>query len=119
MTRFAIAAFGIMLAAPLASAEIIMIEAEDYVASHDIGGAVIQTVSCSAASGGEAVEGFDTPGEWIEVVLNVSHVGSYADWIRSAGLTGYESDLQSTVFGGGPGGADLVSTYHTVGLGIG
>jgi hypothetical protein len=119
LTRFVIAASCMMLLAPLASAQIIIIEAEDYIASNDIGGAVIQTVLCSAASGGEAVEGFDTPGEWIEVILNASHAGSFADWIRSAGLNNYESDLRSTIFGGGPGGADLVSAYHTVGLGIG
>lgn len=109
----------IILLASAAGGQAIIVEAESYVASNDIGGTVIYVTSCSGASGGQAVEGFDTPGEWIEVVVNVPAAGSYADSIRSAGLLNYESDLQSTIFCGGPVGTDLTSAYHTLGLGIG
>lgn len=109
----------IMLLVAVACAQAIIVEAESYVASNNTGGTVIYVTSCSGASGGMAVEGFDTPGEWIEVVVNVPAAGSYADSIRSAGLLNYESDLESTTFGSGPGGTDLTSAYHTLGLGIG
>jgi hypothetical protein len=114
-----IAAACIWLLAFTAGAKAVLVEAESFVASHDIGGTVIYRTSCAAASGGLAVDGFDTPGEWIEVVLNVVEVGSYADSLRSAGLYDYESDFGVTVFGGGPGGIDVNSSYHTIGLGIG
>ena len=109
----------ITLLASVVCAQAIIVEAESYVASNDIGGIVIYVTACSGASGGRAVEGFDTPGEWIEVVVNVPVAGSYADSIRSAGLLNYESDLGSTIFSGGPGGTDLNSAYHTLGMGIG
>jgi hypothetical protein len=41
----------------------ITIEAEDYTNSFDTGGAAIIVTACSGASGGYAVEGFDSPGE--------------------------------------------------------
>jgi hypothetical protein len=97
----------------------IVIEAETMVASYNAGGSSIYITTCSGASGGQAVDGIDTPGDWIEVVIDLAGAGSYADSLRSAGLLDAESDLTSTVIGGGMGGADLVSSYHTSGLGIG
>jgi hypothetical protein len=97
----------------------IMIEAESMVASYDAGGTSIYIATCSAASGGRAVDGIDTPGDWIEVIIDVAGGGSFVDSIRSAGVAGIESDLTSTIVGAGSGGADLISSYHTMGLGIG
>ncbi len=96
----------------------IVVEAEDYVNSYDTGGTAIYVTACSGASGGYAVEGFDSPGEWIEVTLAIPEVGSYADTLRSAGLYGYESDLRITIVAGAAGGGDLTSYYRPVGLGI-
>jgi hypothetical protein len=101
-----------------AAAQGIVIEAETFVATHDEGGSGIYITSCSAASGGLAVEGFDYPGDWIEVSLHVDANGSYADVLRSAGLYGLESTLAATVYGCGPYGEDLVSAFSTLGLGI-
>ena len=94
------------------------IEAESFVAWHDEGGNVIQRVTCGAASGGEAVEGFDHPGDWIEVVFELGAPGSFTDTLRSAGLLDSVSTIRSTVYGCGPSGEDLVSWFTTVGLGI-
>jgi hypothetical protein len=102
-----------------AVAQSIIIEAESFVASHDEGGTAIYITSCGAASGGKAVEGYDYVGDWIEVVLNVGSAGSFTDSLQSAGLYLEESDHQSTVFGAGPVGEDLISTFHTIGEGIG
>jgi hypothetical protein len=104
-----------------ANAQSIRVEAESYiyVAYHDEGGVALNVVSCSGASGGQAVEGFDFPGDWIEVILEVPENGSFCDSLRSGGLTAHECDLQSTVFGAGPLGEDLVSAFHTIGEGIG
>jgi hypothetical protein len=96
----------------------IIVEAEAYLASHNEGGAPIQKVTCGAASGGEAVEGFDYPGDWIEVTVTIGN-GSFTDKIRSAGLFDSTSLHQSTVYGAGPAGDDLISHFTTYGLGIG
>jgi len=96
-----------------------VLEAEDFVAFHDEGGVSIYIASCAAASGGFAVEGFDTIGDWIELSLTIPDAGSFADTLRSAGLLTEESEIKATYIGAGPGGADLSSTYHTLGLGIG
>jgi hypothetical protein len=119
LTRLTVAAVCVSLLAFATGADAIIVEAESYVASNNIGGTAIYVTACAGASGGRAVEGFDTPGEWIEVVLDVPGAGSYADSIRSAGRLDFESDLGSTIFGGGPGGIDITSSYHTIGLGIG
>jgi len=102
-----------------ASAESIWVEAETYTASHDVGGTAIYITGCSGASQGLAVEGFDTPGEWIELKLTIPENGSFTDSLRSGGMSMVESDLRCTVFRGGPVGEDLVSDFHTLGYGIG
>lgn len=102
-----------------ANAQPIILEAESYIASHDEGGAAIYMTACSAASGGLAIEGFDFPGDWIEVELPLGENKSMACRIRSGGDVGVATDLQSTVFEAGPIGEDLVSPYPTQGVGIG
>ena len=119
MVRLLLGLILIALLCLSAHAQTIIVEAESYIAHHDEGGNAIYRASCSGASGGEVVEGFDFPGDWIEMILNVPDNGSFADSLRSGGLLNAESDLQSTVFGAGPSGEDLVSAFHTVGQGIG
>jgi len=97
----------------------IALEAEDYTSSFNAGGEVIYTTACAGASGGYAVEGFDSPGDWIEVTLTTPELGAYADTLRSAGLFGYESDMRITIMNGAQGGGDIESYYHPVGIGIG
>ncbi|MFH1219272.1 MAG: hypothetical protein V1694_02320 [Candidatus Eisenbacteria bacterium] len=101
------------------AAPAIVVEAESFVASYNAGGDPIYVVDCSGASGGKAVEGFDTTGDWIEVILNVPEAYGYVDSVRSAGYLNEQTDLASTVFGAAPGGGDVISAYHLVGLGIG
>ena len=101
------------------AAPAIVVEAESFVGSYNVGGDPIAVVDCSGASGGKAVEGFDTAGEWIEVILNVPEPYAYVDSVRSAGYLQEETDLATTVFGAAPGGEDVISAYHLVGLGIG
>ena len=97
----------------------ITLEAEDYVNSFDTGGTAIYVTACSGASGGYALEGFDSPGDWIEMVLTIDELGAYADTLRSAGLYGYESDMRITIMEGAPDGGDIESYYSPIGLGIG
>ena len=97
----------------------IALEAEDYTGSFNTGGESIYVTACAGASGGYAVEGFDSPGDWIEVTLTTPQLGAYADTLRSAGLYGYESDMRITIMNGAEGGGDIESYYSPLGLGIG
>jgi hypothetical protein len=109
----------IMLISSSASAQSIIVEAENYLTYYNAGGTTIYVTSCSAASGGLAIEGFDWTGDWIEYAVNIPVAGAYADSVRAAGLIAVESEFQSTIFGGAPGGGNLVSTFNMLGLGIG
>jgi len=108
----------IILSAGTAQAAIV-VEAENFGNHYNAGGNDIAWVSCSAASGGRAVEGFDTTGDWIEIAVTVPDTYVYVDSLRSAGLAGAESDVELKIFGAEPGGTDVTSGYHTIGLGIG
>jgi len=96
----------------------ITLEAEDYTNSFNTGGESIYVTACVGASGGYAVEGFDSPGDWIEVTLTTTELGAYGDTLRSAGLYGYESDMRITIVNGAQGGGDIESYYSPIGLGI-
>jgi hypothetical protein len=109
----------IALLGSVASAESVWVEAETFTAKHDAGGLTIYVTGCSGASGGQAVEGFDTPGDWIELKLDIAENGAFIDSLRSGGMSMVESDLRCTVYGAGPLGGDLTSTYSTLGYGIG
>ena len=55
------------------------IELEDFTEKFDSPGSVsIRVASCKSASGGQAVEGLDASGEWIEVPVRVPAPGTYA-----------------------------------------
>lgn len=109
--------FAIFLVPAVAFA--LVLEAENYIDSHDEGGVSIYVTSCTAASGGLAVEGFDAVGDWIDLSVDLAEAGSFVDTLRSAGLLEAESDVRATYLSAGPNGSDLTSNYHTLGFGIG
>jgi hypothetical protein len=108
----------VAILAPAAYGQSIIVEAETFVAWHNEGGIAFDITPCGSASGGYALEGLDYVGDWIEIVVDIPEIGAYGDSLRSAGLTGEQSQLLATVFGAGPGGGDLDSDYQTTGFGI-
>jgi hypothetical protein len=119
LARLLLALIFIALLSSSAGAESIWVEAEAYTASFDAGGLAIYITGCSGASGGMAVEGFDYPGDWIELKLTVGESGAFVDSLRSGGLLNAESDIRATIYGAGTVGDDLVSDFHTYGYGVG
>ena len=119
MARLLLALIFVALLSFSAGAESIWVEAEDYIGSHDEGGLAIYVTDCISASGGLAVEGFDFPGDWIELKLDIRENGSFVDSVRSGGLRLVESDIRSTIYGAGAAGEDVVSPFHTIGYGVG
>lgn len=69
------------------SANVIRIEAESYVNAHELGGngSRIGRVGCSSASEGQAVDGLDVPGEYVEWNFPVAEAGCFVDSLCSAG----------------------------------
>jgi hypothetical protein len=118
MAKIAVIAAALLLAAAGATAAIV-VEAESFVASHNAGGGSIFWLSCSGASGGRAVEGFDAVGDWIEIMVTITETYGYSDSLRSAGEYSIQSDISMIIFGAYPGGGDATAAYHTVGEGIG
>ena len=101
-----------------ASATPIILEAEDYIDSFNVGGDFITIVECSGASGGLAVEGYDVPGDWIELRVELSQAGDYDDILRSGGELYEASDHFARIRPQG-GGTIGFSFYYTYGMGIG
>jgi hypothetical protein len=108
-----------LLAATTGSASTVVIQASDYIASYNAGGADFYTTPCGGATNGLGVEGYDYPGDWIELKMVIGKAGAYRDSLRTAADDESEGDHLVTVFaaGGVPVGAP--SPHHTVGLGIG
>lgn len=110
----------VLLAAPApCPAAGFRIEAESMIDAHDEGGIPIALVSCSYASGGVAVSGLDSPGDWIEFRLELRTAISFVDSLRSAGLKG-EQRTFSVLFvaAGDPVGAPGDTVTSGPGLGF-
>lgn len=109
---------GVMLPAVPASAYTVVLQASDYIASFNAGGADYYTTPCGGATNGIGLEGYDAPGDWIELKLVISQESSYRDSLRTAADDLTQGDHRVTVFG--PGGETVgTSSYLTQGLGIG
>ncbi len=72
----------------IAFSQTLRLEAENFIASHNIGGGDVYVRSCSAASGGYAVDGLDREGEWIQLALELPESFCFFDSVRSAGSLG-------------------------------
>ena len=108
----------LVLLAHSACAVPVFLEAENYISSYNAGGVSIYVTSCSGASGGLAVEGYDYPGDWIELRVVLPQGGAYEDWFRSGGDDLAASDHKVTIRVEGEGNM-ASSGYHTVGMGVG
>ncbi len=105
--------------APVRTASAVSLEAEDYAAFHEAGGALITVVSCSAARGGLAVDGLDVPGDYLEWPLTLTHPLVFRDSLRSAGaigLTRRYAVLFLPAAGGAPVAGDTLTTVQGLGV---
>ncbi len=101
-----------------AAAYTVVLQASDYIASGNAGGADFYVTPCGGATNGIGLEGYDYAGDWIELKLVLGHDGAYRDSLRSAADDMTIGDHLVTVFG--PGGDAIgTSSYQSEGLGIG
>ncbi len=109
----------LLAAASAASAYTVVLQASDYIASHNAGGADFYITPCGGATNGLGVEGYDYPGDWIELKLAITSGGTYRDSLRTAADDEAEGDHLITLFGPGGEPVGAPSACRTVGLGIG
>jgi hypothetical protein len=83
---------------------VIQLEAENMAGAYNTGGTPIGMVSCAAARGALAVDGVDTPGEYIEWPLTLTQDLVFRDSLRTAGPTGVVRNftIEFLPAGGGP-----------------
>ncbi|MCB9513115.1 MAG: hypothetical protein H6694_02235 [Candidatus Latescibacteria bacterium] len=77
--------------------DVILVEGETYVASHDLGGYSIHVTYCSSASGGYAADGLDIPGEWIELDVTLAEAHAYRARLALQGWPDESSTLRLTL----------------------
>jgi len=115
-----LAAFCLWSAGPATAETVIQLEAENMTAWYNTAGLSIVPVSCGAARGGVAVDGVDTPGEYIEWPLTLTQELVFRDSLRSAGATGVVRNftIQFLPAGGGPATAtEELTTLPGAGIG--
>jgi len=113
-----IAMTAVLMAATTAPAYTLVLQASDYIASYNAGGADFYTTPCGGATNGLGVEGYDYAGDWIELKMVISTAGTYRDSLRTAADDEAVGNHQITVFN--PGGEPVgTSPYQTMGVGIG
>lgn len=110
--------FTLALTATAATAAPIILEAEDYVAAFNVGGDPIYVTSCPGASGGYAVEGYDYPGDFIELEVDIAQAGDYDDILRSGGEL-YEWSDHFAGYRIKGGATFSYAMFYTYGMGIG
>jgi hypothetical protein len=102
------------------AAETIRLEAEDFVASHDVGGIRIYARSCTAASQGLAVDGLDMEGEWMELRLELASPTAFLHGLQTAGDVGLTRTFAVDFRPQSDQGTSLTDTLTTIpGSGIG
>jgi hypothetical protein len=108
-----------VLAASTASAYTVVLQASDYIASSNAGGADFYVTPCGGATNGLGVEGYDYAGDWIELKLVIGQEGTYRDSLRTAADDEAEGNHMVTIFGPGGEPVGSPSSLQSVGLGIG
>jgi hypothetical protein len=117
LTSLVIFALLATAAGPTAS-QVIVIEAEDYADSLDIGGVPIGPQEGSGCSGGFILIGLDVPDEWVSYDVTVDTPGVYAPRLCCRGDYGVEYHMQLTFTPDSVGEAQTVD-FHYTGTGYG
>ena len=107
-----------VLAVSTASAYTVVLQATDYIASGNAGGADFYATPCGGATNGLGLEGYDYAGDWIELKLVLGQEGTYRDSLRTAADDMTIGNHIVTI--SGPGGETMgTSSYQSEGWGIG
>jgi len=102
-----------------ASAREFSIEMEDFTESYNIEGTYpIYGHACSGASGGEAVDGIDSLGEWIGVPVRIPVSGTYQAFLQYQSRAGDTTEISIEIEGcGSPNPSAVFDVNHGAGIG--
>ncbi len=89
----------VLLIAVPASAARVLVEAENYTKSNDIGYEPIRKIGVDGCSGGAAMIGLDCEGEWTRYSLTVAAFGTYAAYLRCQGDLGVQFGFRMVLTG--------------------
>ena len=96
----------------------ITVEMEDFLTFYDDGGSKSGIVTCSGASGGKAVEGFDVVGDYMTFQVSFEVPGRYSAALRQAAPYGAHNQVEMSLEGAGPDGSDQEALFDIEGEGI-
>lgn len=94
-------------------AQVITIEAEEYIDSLDIGGVPIGPQEGSGCSGGLILIGLDAPDEWVAYDMMVDTPGVYAPRLWCRGDYGIDYHMLLTITPDSGGGGQTADFYFT------
>jgi hypothetical protein len=115
-----VATLGLIQPGATRAETVIPLEAEDMSGAHNAGGAAISYVGCTAARGGLAVDGVDSPGDYIEWPLSLAQDFVFRDSLRTAGAIGVVRQFAILFLpagGGPPAASDTLVTLPGAGIG--
>lgn len=101
-----------------ADAQVITIETEWFIDSHDTGGTPIGILADAGCSGGLLLIGLDRTDEWTSYDVPVEAPGVYAPRIVCRGNAGVDYHMQLTLSPDTLGGSQTVDFFFT-GIGFG
>ncbi len=99
--------------------QLIRIEGETFVASHNTGGFNIGVAFCGSASGYYVADGIDQPGEWIELALTLPANTIYTARLAVQGWPGEFNILQLEFLPAAGAGSRSSTEFRFTGIGVG
>lgn len=109
-----------LICAQAAAAEdAIFVEGEGYKTYQDLGGMMIGREYCTSASGSQAADGIDVPGEWIRLNVTFSTGGWYEPFLAYQANDADTIGMRLTIASSPRGLEDLTSDFTVRGYGIG
>jgi hypothetical protein len=119
MTLFPLFFLALLCTAPAGAEEAIFVEGEGFKVSQDLGGMPITREYCTSASGHQAADGIDIPGEWIRLPLTITTAGLYDLFVAYQANDGDTVQVRLTIPGSPNEREDIVSDFTLQGYGIG
>ncbi len=99
--------------------QVITVEGETFVASHNLGGYNIQVGYCDSASGDHVADGLDLAGEWIELAVTLPVSDCYTARLAVQGWPQEVNTLRLSFIPAGGGPASASADFSFTGIGVG
>jgi hypothetical protein len=99
--------------------QVITVEGETFVASHNLGGYSIQVGYCDSASGDHVADGLDLTGEWIELAVALPASDCYTARLAVQGWPQQVNTLRLSFIPAAGGAPRASADFGFTGIGVG